>query len=193
MCMTQHIAARAMVWLAAIVLPLQGVPTAACSCMTSATSANNREQPPSCGGVSSASVSDTSPAPCCSQKSVSRCRCAGATTCCCGEVSSSQQPSRSCCSGSTRSQSCCSSDDGSSGCSCGDNCQCGQNDSPPQPTVPPLENNSPERIVADSAAAASCEAAAHPSPTLRRHSDRCAGANPPSALDRCVSLCRFTI
>jgi hypothetical protein len=198
MWITQHIAARTFVWLAAMAIPLQGVPSVACGCTSSASCCNEVRQCQGCCGAGSSSACETASASCCSEQTTVPCRCTGAKICRCGETSSCHQQGGhrqggSCCSGSIAANNCCSGDEAGAGCSCGDNCQCGQqNNAPTEPAAPPVENNSPERILVDSAEVASAEAAYLPS-TTQRHADLCAGVDALSALDRCVNLCRFTI
>jgi hypothetical protein len=103
------------------------------------------------------------------------------------------QPGQSCCSGNATGHECCSGNACDSGCSCGDNCQCQQNKTPPRPTVPPADNSSPERILMEMAAATSCGVTFHPAVTARQHLATRAGADTLSALDRCATLCRFTV
>lgn len=199
MWITQHIAARAFVWLAAMAIPLQGVPSVSCGCTSDTSCCKEVQQSRGCCGAGGCSASETVAAGCCSEQTLSPCRCTGAKICRCGETSSCHQESSSdqnssCCSGKNAGNSCCSSgDSGCTTCSCGDSCQCGksQNNAPAAPAAPPVENNSPERVLADSAAA-SCETAYLNSAT-RRHFNVRTELDALSAHDRCVSLCRFTI
>jgi len=149
MWITRLIAVRAFVWLAAIAIPFQGLPSATCGCTSIAppteTSSCCQQEEPSCCSVDVSSVS-----------SESGCQC-------------------------------------STACQCGDNCQCSvSSDSPTEPVAPPAESNSPERILVDSVGSASFATFCLPS-TTRQHSDHYAGANARTALDCCVSLCRFTL
>lgn len=84
-------------------------------------------------------------------------------------------------------QSCC----GNSTCQCGLSCRCGETKQQ-QPVTPPAEQNQSEKVANDSLATASI-ATACPTQTTRRHEDASADANALAALDRCVSLCRFTL
>lgn len=134
MWITQHIAARAFVWLAAVTIPLQGLPSVACGC----------------------SIGYTSDLQSC---------CSGVKVCRCGD----------------------------NNCSCGTSCQCGQDDNTPtEPAAPPIESSSPVRIIADSAATA-FSAAIYQLSSTRRNASVGAEADASAALDRCVTLCRFTI
>ena len=193
MWITKHIAARTFVWLAAATIPVQNLPSVACGCTSGMTCSVEAGQSQGCCCASSSSVSSSTPASCCGQKAAGPCRCTGAKVCRCGEASPCHQQSRTCCSGNKTSKSCCSGNDCRTGCSCGDNCQCGKSNTPAEPAAPPVENSSPERNLVDSAAAASFEAAYLPSTTRRQHFNMCAGVDVLSALDRCVTLCRFTI
>jgi len=118
---------------------------------------------------------------------------AAQASCCSQQVAGSWQPGNcACCSGNEAGSSCCSSDNSTAGCSCGDNCQCGQSNIPAKPAVPPAGNSSPERIFVDSTATAS-SAVVYLASTTRPPSNGQAGAGILSALDRCVTLCRFTV
>ena len=193
MWITQHIAARTFVWLAALAIPMQGVPSTACGCTSNATCSNEAEQSQNCCCASSPTAFSETASSCCSQEAVGTCRCTGAKVCRCGEASACHQQSRTCCSRNKTSNSCCLSNDSKTGCSCGDNCQCGKSNTPAEPVAPPVENSSPERNLVDSTAAASFETAYLPSKTTSWHSDLCFGVDVLSALGRCVTLCRFTI
>ncbi len=158
MWITQHIAARTFVWLAAVAIPLQGLPAVACGCDSVVTCSHEIETTPNCCSTVKAEAG------CCSTDKTSGC--------CCSKGDSKAA--------------------GNSCCPCGDNCRCGENNVPAEPTAPPVENSSPERIVADSLAATSFATVYQLSAT-RRHSNVSAGADVLTALDRCATLCRFTI
>ncbi len=168
---TQPITTRLIVWLAAIAIPFQGMPTAACGC------ARTSE-------MTAVTVSS-----CCSQPSTGQCPCTGAAVCRCGESSSCCQSEPSCCSGDTTSESSCEC---GTGCQCGDNCQCGKSSPPRPPAVPPVENTSPDRIATDSTSAASLSVVFQPS-FSRQHLSFDAGVKALTALDSCARLCRFTL
>ncbi len=183
MWITQHVVARTFVWLAAMVIPVQGLPSVACGC--------TRVTPAIGAAVPSQA--------CCSatyQPTPTRCPCTGAKICRCGKSSSCKRQVHTCCSARPEQHSCCSvgscscSDEGT--CSCGANCQCGKKSTPPKPVAPPAENNSTERIVADSTALASLATIYQPCPT-RQDLDVSAGTGALTSLDRCITLCRFTI
>lgn len=82
---------RIFVWLAAIAIPLQGLPTAACSC--------------------------TQATVCASEVVASQCSCTGAKVCQCGETSACCQPKTSCCSSKTSIEAGCQCGDQ---CHCGE-------------------------------------------------------------------------
>lgn len=149
MWITQHIAARTFVWLAAVTIPMQGLPAATCGCTSIVTCSHETKPIASCCDSSLVASSKTSAKQ-------------GKAGCHCG-----------------------------SNCQCGFNCQCGKNNAPAEPAVPPVENRSPERVVADSAATASFVTVDLPS-TPRQHLERRAGPDALTALDRCATLCRFT-
>ena len=182
MWIAQHLAARMLVWLAAMAVPVQGLPTDGCIC-TSVSSASDKTAPTANNCCAS------------SHASCGRCPCTGAEVCRCGQSSLCHKPSHSCCAGHRAKASCCSDCCGSNGthgtCPCGEDCQCGKNDTPKTPATPPVEPNSPERIVADSAMAIS-SAVVYQRSALRQHVDFCMEIDSLAALDRCVILCRFT-
>jgi hypothetical protein len=201
MWITQQITARIFVWLAAVVIPFQGVPSTTCGCTTAGVRSHETNVTQSCCDSSLATPGKTS-ASCCSQKRIGRCCCTGAKVCRCGEGSPCRRQSRACCSVQATNGSCCSGSDSvarqkagcqcGADCPCGANCQCGKPNAPSEPAAPPVENSSPERIVASSAAVASLATVCQPS-TTRQHLDRCAKADALAAVDRCITLCRFTI
>ena len=181
MWITKYTAARTLVWLAAIAMPLQSSPAAACGCTNS--------DAPACevGGALTGSA----------ESSVGRCPCTGAEVCRCGESSPCHESSRSCCSKQNAAPSCCQDSccsKGSSGsCPCGANCQCGKSDAPEAPRTPPTENNnSSERIVAD-ILSVGLFAGIYSPDTTGQHFNISTDAAALAALDRCVVLCRFTI
>jgi len=152
MCFTQPITTRFLVWLAAIAIPFQSVPSTACGCVRT------------------------------SELTVV----AVASSCC--------QPEPSCCSSEslTGTAACQCADSCDGGCQCGDNCQCGKSSLPRSPVVPPVENNSPDRIATDSTSVASLSVVFQPS-FSRQHLIFDAGAKSLTALDSCARLCRFTL
>lgn len=183
MWITHHIAARTFVWLAVVTIPVQSLPSVACDCTSGMTCSVEGEQSQGCCCASS----------CCGIQTPGSCRCTSAKVCRCDEASSCHQQSRTCCSGKKATNSCCSDDKSTNGCSCGDNCQCGENNTPAEPAVPPVDNSSSKRILVESAATDSSATAYLPSATTRQHLDVQAGVDALSTLDRCVTLCRFTI
>ncbi|QDV73791.1 hypothetical protein Spa11_19900 [Botrimarina mediterranea] len=186
-----HIAARTLVWLAAIAMPLQGVQTSACGCTNSSTQASNATHS---GG----------PARCCGKPTTGACPCTGAELCRCGKDSSCCQPKASCCSTALpkcsgasccHGRSCCSGgseETSNNGCSCGDNCQCGQSDSPSQPSTPPAEDTPTERVLLALTMPSAPNGVALSLPERCRFDFLALAASLP-AVDRCVSLCRFTL
>ena len=168
---TRPITTRLLVWLAAITIPFQGLPTASCGC------------------ARTSEMTVVTVESCCSQPSAGQCPCTGATVCRCGEASSCCQSEPSCCAGESSSElSCQCSED----CQCGDNCQCGKSNVPTKPAAPPVENTSPDRIATDSTSTASLSIVFQPS-FSRQHLSFDTGAIALTALDSCARLCRFTL
>lgn len=121
---------------------------------------------------------------------------------CAGDVSDNrshgQNESQSCCASDlpvsdSASSSCCSQAETSS-CACtgASVCRCAESNLPESPAIPPAGNHSPEQIVADSAGATSLDTFCLAS-TARQHLSLHQGANSLTALDCCVTLCRFTL
>jgi hypothetical protein len=188
MWITRHIFGRTLVWLTAVTLPVQGLPAAHCGCISSGQSLKtNGESPDCCAG--NLIATNRPEINCCSEPSAGRCPCTGAEVCRCGETSSCCQQRLACCSAGDASGSSCQC---GTGCQCGDNCQCGKNNVPAEPAIPPVENSSPERILADSVGAAAFVTFYLPA-TTRQRLDLHAGADALTALDCCVALCRFTL
>jgi len=164
MWITQSVATRIFVWLAAIAIPFQGLPSASCGCARAE--------------MFSYGPSKTN----CCNKSGARVFRIGETNFCC-------QAEPTCCSAKVISDGNCQCD---AGCQCGDDCQCGKSNVPAEPSVPPVGNNSHERIVADSIGTVDYVAFYLPS-TTRQRVELHAGANALTALACCVALCRFAL
>lgn len=172
MWITQPITTRIFVWFAAITIPFQSLPAATCGCNRVVLDAHEAVEIASCCAT-------------------------GAEACLCDESSPCCQPELACCSVGSASKSASESASGCScqcgiGCQCGDNCQCDKGSRPTEPTAPPTENSSFERIAADSTAAASFVSFYLPSTTHQR-SGFCASSHALTSLDYCVALCRFTL
>lgn len=177
MWMSKTITTRIMVCLAALTVPLQGLPAASCHC---------------CPGQSQ---TDTE---CCSEQGSStdsqttRCRCTGAAVCHCSD--DAELPSISAPTLESRpSDITCSSEIQaveSGTCSCGTDCHCGSHHQPVSPLAPaPVENNPAEKLV-DFPEVVFVVTIDNLSQTAgKTHFN----AAPQAALDRCVSLCRFTL
>lgn len=170
MWITKSIAARTLIWLAAITVPAQSLPAASCGC-----------------------VGDAS---CCEQRSTGQCRCTGAKICRCGDASPCRKLANSCCGGRVAKATCCSTDNSVAfsehTCNCGEDCQCGTSQEP-KPATPPIENNNPTEQVTVDATSVAFDVTVYFPQITKRHADACIGAVALAALNRCVSLCRFTL
>ncbi len=186
MWITRSITTRLFVWLAAIAIPFQGLPSATCGCTPIVSASSEVSGPSEIGG--SSKTSDLGPN-CCSQPNAAQCSCTGAEVCRCGETSSCSNSKKSCCSGENTFDSECQS---KTGCQCGDNCQCGKSSVPTEPVSLPVENNSLERIATGSITFASRSTVSQLS-FSRQHRELDVGANTLTALGSCVALCRFTL
>lgn len=157
---TKQIATRTLIWLAAILIPLQGIPAPACGCFASNECSQSSTQIRSC---------------CCSEEAVSQGQCccsrreAGATHPCCSGVSSGQD--------STSQVAC--------------NCQCGKTNQD-IPATPPVENNQLEKVLTDAPVVSSLGTTYQPKATSQQGVVSSV-ATPLAALDRCISLCRFSL
>lgn len=183
MWITQHIVARAFVWLAAMAMPVQGLPSVACGCARVTHIIETIESSQDCCSASN-------------QSDAGRCPCTGAKVCHCGEDSCCKRQESTCCCKNPAAEQCCCSNvscpcSAEGNCSCGANCQCGKNNTPSVPVAPPVESNSTDRVVADSAAIPSVATIHQPS-TSRHQLGVYVGADALTSLDRCVILCRFT-
>ena len=157
---SKYIAARTLIWLAAIAVPVHGLPAESCGCVGSTA--------------------------CCQTDTESK-------SCCCRSAAKARG---GCCSAQRKTavaHACCSDQTGQkSACNCGLSCQCGKSQ-PPQPTTPPVEsNNSTEKVVSDATAAAFIADVVLPEVPPQRI-DVSIELDTVTALDRCVSLCRFTL
>jgi hypothetical protein len=170
---TNSIAARTLIWLAAITIPVQGMPSRSCGCARSKICCQKDGRSKGC---------------CCSAEKVREGRC------CCADKQATS--TGSCCSASRHKaalRSCCCTARGGqdSTCNCGSNCQCGTNQQP-RPATPPVENNTAEKMASDSIATVSVATVYQPQ-TTQRHNHTSTAADALAALDRCVSFCRFTL
>ena len=87
---------------------------------------------------------------------------------------------------------CCGDSSGQdSACQCGINCRCGNTDSPNDATIP-VQNNTTPKVVSDVVLTISVATTDRPQIT-RRSNNASVESDAVSALDRCASLCRFTI
>jgi len=180
---TQSTTTRAYVWLAAVTMPLQGLPLTACGC-------TGVEQRSVAVSISEVGCGPEVVSSCCSQPLAGEYPVVNGTVSRCGETGQSRH---SCCSGESFTGSGCNCDcSRQGGCQCGDDCQCAKNSIPTEPVIPPVESNSLERFATDSTSVASFAMAYQPS-LSRQLLELNASANVLTALDSCVALCRFTL
>lgn len=188
MSFTQHTSARLLIWLTLCAIPAQALPASACGCDGNASCCQSDDLiRGSCRKEGPATTQD-----CSQQRVAGPCRCTGAKVCRCGDSSPCCQSRPSCCS----ANSCCSTpgSGGESGCQCGPNCQCGTSDAPTPPVAPAPIENSPEKSSSDAAVtAASLAAVYQPRDTRRTAPYASLEMDVLAALDRCASLCRFTL
>lgn len=125
---------------------------------------------------------------CCTQRESAGCRCSVERVrrgqCCC-----KRKPS--CCSARKKAEvdrSC--QERGDSTCHCGANCQCGRTQQPPAAPLP--ENTKSEKLADEILASDLVSVYVHVQPA-KQNEQASPTADANSALDRCVSLCRFTL
>lgn len=157
---SKYIAARTLIWLAAIAAPVQELPAESCGCV---------------GRTASCQRHVESKSSCCRSAAKAR---------------------EGCCSAQRKTaivHACCGDQTGQkSTCNCGLSCQCGKS-KPAQPTAPPVEINSPtEKVVSDGALAVFISGVVLPEVPPQRI-DASFELGTVTALDRCASLCRFTL
>ncbi len=197
MWITKRIAARTLIWLAAVTVPVQGLPAAACGCTSGRSCCQKDEKSGSCCCAAKSHASGKPQHSCCQQRSADRCRCTGAKVGRCGESSPCRKQSRSCCAERVATGTRCAANNsdtfGVLACKCGVNCQCGTSKEPREPVAPPVENNNPTEKMASDSGSIARDATAHAPQITQRHADACVEADALTALDRCASLCRFTL
>ena len=163
MWMTNTITTRILICLAMLTVPLQDLPAASCNCSLG-----------------------------CSLSFTNCCCCTGAPICHCGEGTEITTDSASGCESQSEKDACCietqAAEPGS--CSCGTNCHCGKQSQPVSPLVPSSDAKNPsEKLVSLSQLTVVTTLVDQP-PKLGK--PRCISASLVS-LDRCISLCRFTL
>ena len=163
---------RALVWAVVLLMPMQSLPAATCGCASSKSCCKKDERSSDC---------------CCSATKVRK------GQCCCARKRAATTHSSCCSQEARRETSCCGTvkSEQGSGCNCGSNCQCGKGQQP-RPTTPPVENNTTEKLANDSISTVSVATVYQPR-TTQRHNDTSTAADALAALDRCASLCRFTL
>ena len=121
------------------------------------------------------------------------CRAVRSNGCCCaaeqvleGHARCTPRPTtgkRLCCNRSPSGQG--------SNCPCGLNCDCGKANEP-KPAAPPTGSNQIDRLASNSLQTVAIVTVDF-AQAMQRHQDVFAGATALAALDRCISLCRFTL
>ena len=164
-----NIMARALIWLATLAIPAQGLQVRACGC----------------DGVERCQASESSRGWCCGAGESSK-------SCCC--QADIRDGNSSCCAKSrvSKEHACCGScNSPSPSCQCGTNCQCGKVKAP-TPSTPPNEKTAAEKVTFDTVSVDSSKTF-HPSQGSRRETPSVSAFAAMAALDRCISLCRFTL
>jgi len=161
--MTNTITTRILICLAILTVPLQGLPAASCNCSLG-----------------------------CSQSVMNCCCCTGAPVCHCGEGTEITTESTSGCESQSEVDASCieiqATEPGT--CSCGTECHCGEQRQPVSPLVPSSDAKNPsEKLVSLSQLTMVTTIVDQPPKSGK---PRCISA-PLVSLDRCVSLCRFTL
>lgn len=177
MWMSKTITTRIMICLAALTVPLQGLPAASCHCC----SGHSQSDTECCSGQGTSTDNKTA-----------RCCCTGASVCHCADNAELPAISASRLESLPADNSCSSEiqavEPGT--CSCGTDCHCGSQNQPVSPLAPaPVEKNPAEKIV-DFPEVIFVVTIDNLSQTAGK-THTCTA--PQAALDRCVSLCRFTL
>ena len=176
-------------------MPVQVLPAAACGCTSGKSCCEPDEQSKDCQCAASREGSAEARHSCCQQRAPGPCRCTGEKVGRCGESSRCRKQPKSCCAGRVAKGTCCAANDsvtfGASACKCGVNCQCNTSKEP-KPDTPPVENNSSRKVAGESNSTVSVGTVYQPQTTWR-HNVAFVEADALAALDRCVSLCRFTL
>ena len=169
MWITNSITVRTLTWLAASTMAVGGLPAASCGCSSSKSCCEKAEPSELCR---------------CSAEKVREGRC------CRG-----REPAvsvGSCCWGSHQDDAsraaCCKTD---SVCTCAASCQCGKAKQS-MPSTPPVKNTITEKVANDLVSATTAAIVYQPQIT-QRHVDASSASGSLAAMDRCASLCRFTL
>ena len=121
---------------------------------------------------------------------------ASRSTCCCSRPESGSRSSRGCCCAGTKTfgrRSCCRGPSGSRESSCRrSGCTCGCQRDLPVPATPAESNDPPKQAASDFASGVSV-ATVSALPLPQRRHDASVELDAFSALNRCTSLCRFTL
>ncbi len=200
MWITKSIIAHTLIWLVAFTIPMHNVATVSCGCKNAGECCQQDESSESCQRSEKHRGFSKTHA-CCQQPVIEPCRCTGASVCHCADTSprkldTGSRGTESRGTEAMASRSCCKSNKGGSysapACGCGANCQCGISKEP-SPAAPPVENNSsPQKVVATSSDI-ECVATKNVPQVPRRPNRAAEDLNALAALDRCISLCRFTL
>ena len=174
MWIANNIAARALTWFVALTFLVQGLPVSSCECSSNQSCSQKGEQSTGCCCRIRLQTSGKTVLCCCSQ---------GQPLSCCA-TQNSKASSDSICDSRLLS---------GAECPCGTNCHCGSNQTPAEPATPMEEENKPTEQVVDD-----CFSAPSVAPNLQPQSSHRSQASEiqqdvPTALDRCISLCRFRL
>ena len=156
----KRIAARTLIWLVAIAIPVQGLQAASCASNCNKCCSQDNEQSHCCGRSAEKRRDGR---PCCALRRVSVSR-----SCCCKTQSGQDSRYKG-----------------------GVNCQCGKTKEP-KPATLPVDNNPAEKIGGESASTVFVTAVCQPQ-APRRQNAASIELDALAALDRCSSLCRFTL
>ncbi len=160
-----NIMARVLIWLATLATSAQGLQAATCGCG---------------GGESTCQTTASASAGCCQAETPVEPAC-----CCAAEQAAARSTGdRPSCFGH--------GDSASSPCQCGLECRCKQVRAP-APATPPNENRTAEKVGVDAASAFSTITIWLPPAIFQQHTHATTVTCGVAALDRCISLCRFTL
>jgi len=193
----QHILGRTLIWLAAVAIPLQGLPKICCGCQeVGATRSNCCRQKANSSSCCAARKAERSRS--CRPSSIGRCPCTGAADCprrANGKCHDSQ--TRSCCSKQQRSSCCAAGGENccqNGSCACGPFCGCKAyraNELPP--VAPPTSERMSSDQVASSLLTNVSTGLVLPPPTVAASSMFDEGRSAATSLSCCIRLSRLML
>lgn len=188
MSIAQSIAARSLIWLTAVMMPMQVVAQTSCGCVTSESAYQDQGKTAGCCHRANEKEPGKLKHNCCRQLALGPSHSTG-TKIHRGEVTRCDHPEVAT---GCRCTAASSAVLGSSQCGCGQSCRCGTKETP-KPATPPTESNDSTQKVVNSTTSVASVVTACPTRSTQYRTSRSSEAVTVTALDRCISLCRFTL